>query len=246
MNLKLASVSPLEISCLIIDDEKLARDLVSEYLQHFPQIKILDQCSKGTDAVSKINALRPDLIFLDIEMPGLNGLQVLENLTFRPIIVFVTAYDSYAVKAFEENASDYLLKPLKLDRFKITIERIVKLFSEEADTSRFENYPTFLLAQKSGTLVKVEVNKIISLNACKDYTLLYTENEQFLSTLGIGKLTEKLNPEKFIRIHRSVIVNVDYIKEIRRSSGIYTISLKNSTEFSVGRLYVSNIKSRVI
>jgi two-component system LytT family response regulator len=246
MNIKSASPSQLEISCLIIDDEKLARDLVAEYLEHFPQIKILDQCSKGSEAVNKINTLRPDLIFLDIEMPGLNGLQVLENLTFRPIIVFVTAYDSYAVKAFEENASDYLLKPLKLDRFKITIERIVKLFTEEADTSRFENYSTFLLAQKSGKLVKVEVNEIISLHACKDYTLLYTEKEQYLSTLGIGKLTEKLNPEKFIRIHRSSIINVDYIQEIFKESGVYTIWLINNTKFSVGRLYLPNIRSRII
>src|ERR1700690_2630945 len=107
----------MNATCLIIDDEKLARDLLSEYLEAFPQIEVIGECSSGTEAREKIDKLKPDLIFLDVQMPGMNGFDVLNEIDHEPYVIFTTAYDEYAIRAFEKNAVDYLLKPLDEERF---------------------------------------------------------------------------------------------------------------------------------
>lgn len=113
-------------TCLIIDDEKLARELLREFLESFPEIEIIGECSKGTEAVEQIDKLKPDLIFLDVQMPGMNGFDVLDEIEHEPYVIFSTAYDQYAIKAFERNAVDYLLKPLDQERFKLAVERALK------------------------------------------------------------------------------------------------------------------------
>ena len=116
----------MNTTCLIIDDEKLARDLLSEYLESFSEIEILGECANGNEAVEKIDKLKPDLIFLDVQMPGMNGFEVLEEIDHEPYVIFTTAYDQYAIKAFEKNAVDYLLKPLDEERFKLAVNRALK------------------------------------------------------------------------------------------------------------------------
>ena len=113
-------------TCIIIDDEKLARDLLREYLESMEDIELLDECSKGSEAVEKINKLKPDLIFLDVQMPGMTGFEVLDEIDHEPYVIFITAYDQYAIRAFEKNAVDYLLKPLDEDRFRQAITRALK------------------------------------------------------------------------------------------------------------------------
>src|SRR6187401_1771487 len=112
-------------TCLIIDDEKLARELLREYLAAFPQIEVLAECAKGSEAVEQIDKLKPDLIFLDVQMPGMTGFDVLDEIVHEPYVIFTTAYDQYAIKAFEKNAVDYLLKPLDQERFKLAIDRAI-------------------------------------------------------------------------------------------------------------------------
>ena len=116
----------MKTTCLIIDDEKLARDLLREYLESFPQIEIIGECAKGSEAVEKINKLKPDLIFLDVQMPGMTGFEVLDEIDHEPYVIFTTAYNQYAIKAFEKNAVDYLLKPLDEERFTLAVNRALK------------------------------------------------------------------------------------------------------------------------
>src|SRR6478736_446835 len=115
----------MKTTCLIIDDEKLARDLLHEYLEPFSEIEVIGECTKGNEAVEKINKLKPDLIFLDVQMPGMTGFDVLEDIDHEPYVIFTTAYDQYAIKAFEKNAVDYLLKPLDQERFRLAVNRAV-------------------------------------------------------------------------------------------------------------------------
>src|SRR6187399_2404759 len=121
----------MKTTCLIIDDEKLARDLLHEYLEPFSEIEVIGECAKGNEAVEKINKLKPDLIFLDVQMPGMTGFDVLEDIDHEPYVIFTTAYDQYAIKAFEKNAVDYLLKPLDQERFRLAVERAISRMKME-------------------------------------------------------------------------------------------------------------------
>src|SRR6478752_10203620 len=122
----------MNATCLIIDDEKLARDLLREYLETFPQVDLLGECTNGSEAVEKIDKLKPDLIFLDVQMPGMTGFDVLDEIDHEPYVIFTTAYDQYAIQAFEKNAVDYLLKPLDAERFKVAVDRALKRKKMEA------------------------------------------------------------------------------------------------------------------
>src|SRR5882762_7281231 len=192
----------MNTTCLIIDDEKLARDLLREFLESFPQIDVIGESAKGSEAVEKINKLKPDLIFLDVQMPGMNGFDVLDEIDHEPHVIFTTAYDQYAIRAFEKNAVDYLLKPL---------------------------------------------DEIIFLEASGDYTVITTKNDQFVSSSGIGKLEEILNPDTFIRVHRSTIINLNFLKEIERHfNGGMVVKMQNGKSFPVSRTYAKLIRKKVV
>ena len=134
----------MNITCVIVDDEKLARDLLQEYLQQMPNLQVLAECSKGKDAVETIDKLKPDLVFLDVQMPGMTGFDVLDEITHDPYIIFCTAYDQYAIKAFEKNAVDYILKPLDQERFKLGVERAIARMKMEQNNvgELLRNQPT--------------------------------------------------------------------------------------------------------
>jgi two-component system, LytTR family, response regulator len=245
-------------TCLIIDDEKLARDLLREYLEPMQEIEILDECSKGSEAVEKINKLKPDLIFLDVQMPGMTGFEVLDEIDHEPYVIFTTAYDQYAIKAFEKNAVDYLLKPLDQDRFRLAIERASKRKKmEEGDIENLlgsmrqvnhrGTYDSHIFVQKSEKLFNLPVEEIVYLEASGDYTIISTKNDQFVSSSGIGKLEEIMNPDTFIRVHRSTIVNVNYLKEIERHfNGGMVVKMQSGKSFPVSRTYAKQIRKKVV
>jgi two-component system, LytTR family, response regulator len=245
-------------TCLIIDDEKLARDLLREYLEPMQEIEILDECSKGSEAVEKINKLKPDLIFLDVQMPGMTGFEVLDEIDHEPYVIFTTAYDQYAIKAFEKNAVDYLLKPLDQDRFRQAIERASKRKKmEEGDIENLlgsmrqvnhrGTYDSHIFVQKSEKLFNLPVEEIVYLEASGDYTIISTKNDQFVSSSGIGKLEEIMNPDTFIRVHRSTIVNVNYLKEIERHfNGGMVVKMQSGKSFPVSRTYAKQIRKKVV
>ena len=188
----------MNTTCLIIDDEKLARELLREFLESSPQIEIIGECSKGKEAVEQINKLKPDLIFLDVQMPGMNGFDVLDEIEHEPYVIFTTAYDQYAIKAFERNAVDYVLKPLDQERFKLAVDRALKRKKTETgdiegllDSLRVVNprtsYDSHIFVQKSEKLFNLPVEDIIYLEASGDYTVISTKTDQFVSSSGIGK-----------------------------------------------------------
>jgi two-component system LytT family response regulator len=245
----------MKLTCIIIDDEKLARDLLLEFLEPIDTIEVIEQCSKGSDAVKKIDTLEPDLIFLDVQMPGMDGFEVLEKIEHKPYVIFTTAYDQYALKAFDKNAVDYLLKPLDEERFGLAIKRALDRVKHEKSNieellsikQKDENYSTHLFVQKSEKLLNIPVGDIMQLEASGDYTVLTTRNDQYLSSSGIGKLEEKLDPEVFIRIHRSTIINLNFLKEIEKHfNGGLIVKMQNGKTFPVSRTYAKIIRKKVV
>jgi|SRR5688572_4750991 two-component system LytT family response regulator len=247
----------MSISCVIVDDEKLARDLLREYIQQIPDLEIVGEASKGKEAVEVIDKLTPDLIFLDVQMPGMNGFDVLDEINHDPYVIFCTAYDQYALKAFEKNAVDYILKPLDQERFKLGVERAISRMKVEQNnvgellrnlkTENKTSYDSHIFVQKSEKLLNLPVEEIVYLEASGDYTILTTKNDQFVSSSGIGKLEEILNPEIFIRVHRSTIININSLKEIEKHfNGGMVVKMLNGKSFPVSRTYAKLIRKKVV
>jgi two-component system LytT family response regulator len=247
----------MNITCLIIDDEQLARELLREYIEHIPEIKVIGEAAKGKDAVELIDTLKPDLIFLDVQMPGMTGFDVLDEIEHDPFVIFTTAYDQYAIKAFEKNAVDYLLKPLDQERFKLAIERATNQMKLEQNnvgellrsikTEHKTSYDSHIFVQKSEKLLNLPVDEIMFLEASGDYTILTTKTDQFVSSSGIGKLEEILNPETFIRVHRSTIININSLKEIEKHfNGGMIVKMQNGKSFPVSRTYAKVIRKKVV
>ena len=247
----------MNITCLIVDDEQLARELLREYIETMPELKVIGEASKGKDAVELIDSLKPDLIFLDVQMPGMTGFEVLDEIEHDPFVIFTTAYDQYAIKAFEKNAVDYLLKPLDQERFKLAIDRAFGRMKLEQNnvgellrsmkTENKTSYDTHIFVQKSEKLLNLPVEEIMFLEASGDYTILTTKIDQFVSSSGIGKLEEILNPETFIRVHRSTIININYLKEIEKHfNGGMIVKMNTGKSFPVSRTYAKVIRKKVV
>lgn len=234
---------------IIVDDEKAGRILINEYLEDYPDLVVLGEANNGVDAVKMINEFKPDLVFLDIQMPGMTGFDVLKHLDELPQIIFSTAYDQYALKAFEVHAVDYLLKPYTKDRFKIAVERLF----QNKETNKAEgltssllmestNYPSKILVQSQNKLVTVSVDEVIRIEAFGDYSKLITQDKTFLSNYGISTLEEKLDPSIFIRVHRSSIINLNKVRELNKYTKSYDVVMQNDDVVRVSRGYMDNIK----
>lgn len=244
--------------CVIVDDEKLARDLLREFLEPMTDMEIVGEAANGAEAVALIDRTRPDLLFLDVQMPGMTGFDVLDEIEHEPYVIFITAYDQYAIQAFEKNAVDYLLKPVDEERFKLAIDRALKrkkleegrledLLGSMRPTRAPRNYDTHIFVQKSEKLFNLPVEEITYLEASGDYTIISTKNDQFVSSSGIGKLEELMNPDVFIRVHRSTIINVSFLKEIERHfNGGMVVKMQNGKSFPVSRTYAKQIRRKVV
>ncbi len=237
-------------TAIITDDEQAARLLIRQYLEHYPHIEIVAECSNGPEAVAAIDRLEPALLFLDIQMPGMNGFQVLQQIKFIPKVIFTTAYDSFALKAFEHNAVDYLLKPYTKERFDVSISRVLKNEDMNPVRSLTETlqhpgaYPERILVEKGNRLVNIPVTDILYLKADKDYTRIHTNGQVYLSTHGISQVEQKLNPQSFIRVHRSHIINIHHIKELYKDTRLYMV-MTDGAEINIGRNYINNIKKLI-
>ena len=234
---------------IIIDDESAGLQLITEYLKDFPELVLLGEANNGVDAVKICNEFKPDLIFLDIQMPGLTGFEVLSHLNEIPNIIFSTAYDSYALQAFEVHAVDYLLKPYTKERFQKAIQKLkwdneINSITPLAESLLIDKqtYPERILVHKNKKLITISVSNIIRIEAYGDYSKLFTTNEVFISNYGISTLEEKLNPKSFIRVHRSSIVNLKQIKEVQRYGKTYEILMTNADKVKVSLSYMDNLK----
>lgn len=234
---------------LLIDDESAGIKMISQYLAEYKEFIVIGEANNGVDAVRLINQFKPDLIFLDVQMPGMTGFDVLTHIDEIPHVIFSTAFDEYALKAFEVHAVDYLLKPYTKERFKKAIERIGNLENNNNIIPLTESllmdkprYPERILVQVGKKLINISVNEIMHIEAEGDYSSLVTEKGKFLSNYGISKLAERLDSEVFIRIHRSSIINTNYIQEVNKYVSSYDVVMQNGNTVRVSRGYMDNLK----
>jgi len=210
---------------ILIDDEQPARDVVRHYLKDFPEIEILGEFSDGFSGLKAIQDLKPDLVFLDVQMPKLTGLELLDLLDQPPLIIFSTAYDQYAIKAFEMNAIDYLLKPYSKERFTQAVQKAIAMAGSgimiaapvQNLVKALDENPEFLqrIAVKSRHKVSVvPIDEIIFLEAEGDYVMIHTKDARHLKEKTMKYFETHLDPSQFIRIHRSYIVNAKFIDRI--------------------------------
>lgn len=237
---------------IIIDDEEASRGLIRQYLQAYPGMDILGECENGIEAVQAINEQKPDLVFLDVQMPGLNGFEVLQEIIHIPLIIFTTAFDRFAIKAFEINAVDYLLKPYTRQRFEVSIERTRQRTDQHGLYSLAANiplqqgtYPPRIFVETPGRLRSLDVQDILYLKAEKDYTRIHIAGQSYLGSQGISVLEKRLDPQRFLRVHRSYIVNIYHIKEVYRDISKTFLVLDDQTEIAVGRSYLEDLKKLI-
>lgn len=224
-----APATPRQLTAAIVDDEELARALLREYLRASPDIEIVAECSNGFEAVKAIAEKKPDLVFLDVQMPKLDGFEVLELIGERAAVIFVTAFDEYAMRAFDQHAVDYLLKPFSLERFQKALDRARQRLREKAspnppakvaapELARAARPPQQFLPRivvKEGARVHIiPVDRLDYAEAQDDYVLLHSQGKAYLKEQTISSLEAALDPARFVRIHRSVIVNVERIAKI--------------------------------
>ena len=239
---------------IIIDDEAPARSLIKEFLQDYEELVLLEECNNGVDAVKAINTFKPDLIFLDIQMPGLTGFEVLKRLDEMPQVIFSTAYDQYAFDAFEVHAVDYLLKPFKKERFDEAIQKIMtnsNAYLSQIKTlvnslNEQEAYLENILVSVRNKLINIPTSQIIHIKAEGNYAKLTTTEGAHLSSYGITKLEQKLNPQQFIRVHRSTIINITFVKEVYTYPSSYEVIMKNGELVKVSRSYLDNIRKLIV
>ena len=183
------------MKAIIIDDEPLARSIIKEYLQPYTNISLVEECNDGFEGIKAIQHHQPDLIFLDIQMPKINGFEMLELVDHPPLVIFTTAFEEYAITAFEVEAIDYLQKPFGLERFRQTAERVKKRI---AAVEKNEPIHRIFVRDKRG-LIPLATNEIVWLKADDDYTIIYTKDKTFLVGTNLRDFAAKLNPDKFLR-----------------------------------------------
>ena len=255
----------MTIRTIIVDDEKLAIQGLMLRLQKFPDVEIIDTCNNGREAIRKIKTEKPDLVFLDIQMPGFDGFSVVKGVMEiePPLIVFVTAYQEHAVRAFEANAVNYLMKPVDEDKLADTLERVRQRLSEkhaaeEAEklkhvlaevapdaieampdetesTSRFEK---LINIKDRGQIFRVDVDSIEYVEAAGDYMCIYTGDNSYILRETMKDLERRLDPRAFQRVHRSTIVNLDKVRQVKpHTNGECFLVLESNAQLKVSRSY---------
>lgn len=243
-----------KLKVIIIDDEVLAREIIKKYLQNHPDIEIVCECINGFEGIKAINEASPDIIFLDIQMPKLTGFEMLELIDKKPVIIFTTAHDHYAIKAFEVNAIDYLLKPFPQNRFDEAIKKAkLQLSSEQTDAPLIENlikhnddnieYIDRVIIKDGSKISIIETDSIKWFEAQDDYVMIYSGEGKFLKQKTMRFFEDHLDPEEFIRIHRSYIVKIKEIKQIELlEKESYQVKLKEGKALPVSKTGYSKLK----
>jgi len=251
---------PDKIRVIIIDDESLARDLVRKYLEGIPGVEIAGECANGFEALKMVQDLKPDLLFLDIQMPKIDGFELLEVLDPKPQIIFTTAFDQYAIRAFEMNAVDYLLKPFSKERLEQALEKARKLLSDkygqsdksgpldnlqqqiEDDKKQLER----VITRMGSKITVIPVEKIWYLESADDYVMIHSELGNHLKEKTMKYFEEHLPNDQFVRIHRSHILNISYIAGIELyEKDTHLISLKSGDKLRASAEGYKRLKERL-
>ncbi len=266
------------IKTIVVDDEPLARKGLRVRLERHDDIDVVAECQNGLDAVSAISQHRPDLVFLDIQMPGLNGFQVIHKLRELkqpiPMIIFVTAYDSYAIKAFDVHALDYLLKPADDERLSAALSKVREYYSTQhydeqsrklvslvaeltgddceeilrklasGEPVETNPYPEVLAIKDGSEVTRVNVQDIQWIDAAGDYMCVHALDGMHIMRKTMKELEQELNPQWFVRVHRSAIANIRFVKKlVSHISGEYHLILQNDTELKVSRSHRDKVKA---
>lgn len=245
------------IQVIIVDDEPLARSIILEYLEGYAELQVVGECGNGREAVAKINEARPDLVFLDIQMPGLSGFDVIEQLTHIPQIIFSTANDALAIAAFETGAVDYLLKPYNKERFDKAVQRVLEdrhlRMERETLQQLFKTihqpaaFPDHLFVRIADNIIPVSTEHIIWIEAAGDYSTIHTVEREYLSSQGIGALEKRLDPALFMRVHRSSIIALNAITQIKSDGeGGYKVTMAGKANVRVSRSYASKVRDLIV
>ncbi|WP_088328715.1 LytTR family DNA-binding domain-containing protein [Lacimicrobium sp. SS2-24] len=267
-----------KITTIIVDDEPLARKGLAVRLGAFEEIELVQECKNGNEAVESILQLAPDLVFLDIQMPGLNGFQVIhmleQSMETLPLIIFVTAYDTYAIKAFEVHALDYVLKPVDEKRLanalekvhqnmalrqqgqqKNTLAQLVAEFTGDdcedilrrlSQGEPISQYPDILAIKDGNEITRVPVSEIQWIDAAGDYMCVHSKSGTHIMRRTMKELEQELDPRRFVRVHRSAIANIHFVsKLVSHVSGEYHLVLENGTELKVSRSHRDRVKEMI-
>ena len=255
----------MTIRTILVDDEKLAIQGLQLRLEAFPDVEIIDTCSNGREAIRKIKTEKPDLVFLDIQMPGFDGFSVVKGVMEiePPLFVFVTAYQEHAIRAFEANAVNYLMKPVDVDKLADTIERVRQRMAEKKSADEAEKlknvlsevapdavenmpeqddstnrYEKLINVKDRGQIFRVDVDSIEHIEAAGDYMCIYTGDNSLILRETMKDLERRLDPRVFQRVHRSTIVNLDKVRQVKpHTNGECFLVLDSGAQVKVSRSY---------
>jgi two-component system LytT family response regulator len=244
------------IHAVVADDELLARQKLRQLLREEPEVDVIGESATATETIELVRLAQPDLLFLDIRMPGMDGFDIIETLTSQPgvampRIIFTTAYDTYALRAFEIHAVDYLLKPFTLERLHSALEnarqqlQVSKQSSTREDEAKAngDRYTKRIVFKSRGRILFLAVSEIRWIGAEENYVRICTQSETHLLRETMSRLEERLDPQMFLRVHRSSIVNLQYVKEVRTDvDGECMVILANGQKVAMSRSYRSRIQ----
>ncbi len=237
------------MTAIIIDDEPLARMMVKEYLQSYPNITVMQECSDGFEGMKAIQQHQPDLIFLDIQMPKINGFEMLELIDNPPMVIFTTAFEEYAIKAFDAHAADYLLKPFSKERFDKAMQKMMvqKNNTAQSVVETALQSPTLsnrIVVKENGKIKIIPVSQVHYLEAADDYIKIHTADGSFLKKKTMQYFEESLPKQEFIRVHRSYIINTQLITRIDLlEKESYSLLLTTGARLPVSKAGYAKLKS---
>lgn len=239
------------IKAILIDDESLARDIVKFYLADYPEIEVVAECCDGFEGLKAVTSHQPDLIFLDIQMPKISGFEMLELVENKPAVIFTTAFDEFAIKAFEVNAVDYLLKPIDKNRFDDAMKKLPNRLAKTENTDAVLQAAALSPAQNNRVVVKndgvikiIAVEDINYLEADDDYVKLNTTEGIFFKNKTMAHFEQTLNASQFIRIHRSYIINLGQVTKIElKEKDNYVVLLKSNIWLPVSKTGYLKLKA---
>lgn len=208
------------MNCIAVDDEPLALELLADNIAKIPFLNLIATCRNPFEAMEVLNNEQVDLIFMDIQMPGLTGIQFLQSATISPLVIFITAYEKYALEGYNLNVVDYLLKPVSFDRFLKAVNKAYDLFNlKNKSQTNPANVPDYIFINSEYNLLKINLSDILYIEGLKDYVKIFVSKQDrpILSRMNIKAVEEKLPSERFIRVHKSFIISTDKIESIRKS-----------------------------
>lgn len=216
---KTSNSNPKHMKCIIVDDNKMSREMVKQLVEQVDFLELKGECESPVEAFNYLKKEEIDLVFLDVEMPGMTGMELIKNLEKRPIVILITSKKDYAIEAFELNVADYIIKPVSLSRFMVAIDRAKKLYenrNQKIETNAKEK--EYIFVRSNSLLTKVKIKDIIYVQALGDYVNIFTNDSRLTVHITLKGMEEKLPADKFYRLHRSYLTALNHIDNIEEGT----------------------------